>query len=126
MKKFQIPEYECKKCSKNIYILTIIPFNEMNIAINMKIGQNFGTIFKRRGLKNISPCYGIFQVPTSAICKRYNRYLNELFANVHPNLVAFIAEIKNNVEYYSNMMRFIRSGSMELPKKMNFQKKPFQ
>ncbi|KAF1744135.1 hypothetical protein MXB_1478 [Myxobolus squamalis] len=33
--------------------------------------------------------------------------------------VTFIAAIKNNEEYYSNMMRFLRSGSMELPKTKN-------
>ncbi|KAF1741437.1 hypothetical protein MXB_4164 [Myxobolus squamalis] len=33
MNKFQIPKLECEECSKNIYILTIVPINEINIAI---------------------------------------------------------------------------------------------
>ncbi|KAF1740306.1 hypothetical protein MXB_5171, partial [Myxobolus squamalis] len=53
---------------------------------------------------------------TNNCLERYNRHLNELFANAHSNLVSFNAAIKNDEEYYSNMMRFIRSGSMELPK----------
>ncbi|KAF1740220.1 hypothetical protein MXB_1302, partial [Myxobolus squamalis] len=53
---------------------------------------------------------------TNNCLERYNRHLNELFANAHPNLVAYIAAIKNDEEYYSNMMRSIRSGSIELPK----------
>ncbi|KAF1740101.1 LOW QUALITY PROTEIN: hypothetical protein MXB_787 [Myxobolus squamalis] len=55
-------------------------------------------------------------VRTNNCLERYNRHLNDLFANAHPNLVVFIAEIKKDEEYYSNMMRSIRSRSMKLLK----------
>ncbi|KAF1742319.1 hypothetical protein MXB_842, partial [Myxobolus squamalis] len=97
MKKFQIPKLVCEECSKNIYIFTIVSINEINIAININ----------ERDL----------QGRTNNCLERYNRHLNELFANAHRNLVTFIAAIKNDEEYYSNIMRSIRLGSMELPKK---------
>ncbi|KAF1741119.1 hypothetical protein MXB_1972 [Myxobolus squamalis] len=79
--------------------MTIVPFNEINIAIKFiqtneelkhenwpKFWIIFQKIINERNL----------QSRTKICLERYNRHLNKLFENAHPNLVSFIAAIKND------------------------------
>ena len=50
---------------------------------------------------------------TNNCLERYNRRLGEVFLNAHPSLSAFVAAIQGEEEFYSDLVRLIRSGSIE-------------
>ena len=56
--------------------------------------------------------------------ERYNRILNEQFANPHPNIFTFLSTLQNEENYYTKLLRNIWLGIVKMNKKFREFKKP--
>ncbi|KII62258.1 hypothetical protein RF11_09575 [Thelohanellus kitauei] len=46
--------------------------------------------------------------------ERYNRRLNDFFANAHPNIASFVTVIRNEFEFYSQVCVQVRQNSTSI------------
>ncbi|KII64336.1 hypothetical protein RF11_01140 [Thelohanellus kitauei] len=46
--------------------------------------------------------------------ERYNRRLNDFFANAHPNIASFVTVIRNEFEFYSQVCAQVRQNSTSI------------
>ncbi|KAF0990086.1 hypothetical protein HZS_2603 [Henneguya salminicola] len=128
MQKYGIPAAERNSCMQFIGVLSVIPIDELEIRVAY-IQQNalhesnkcpfFYSYFKTTWLTRFEPkmcnIYAISERDirgrTNTYLDRYNRHLNEHFANAHPNLFGFIAGIQKEEFDYTMRARNIRTGS---------------
>ncbi|KII67378.1 hypothetical protein RF11_05144 [Thelohanellus kitauei] len=113
-----------------IELLTVIPLEEISMAIrylkeilpqtdtSTLFWQYFENTWIRRydpSLWNISTV-DEYQISgrTNNCLERYNRRLNDFFANAHPNIASFVTVIRNEFEFYSQVCAQVRQNSTSI------------
>ncbi|KAF0989591.1 hypothetical protein HZS_4204 [Henneguya salminicola] len=106
MQKYGIPAVERNSCMQFIRVLSVIPIDELEIGLATWFPR-----FEPKMWNIYDISKGYIRVRTNNYLERYNRHLNENFANTHPNLFGFIAGIQKDGFDYTMRARNIRSGS---------------
>jgi hypothetical protein len=116
MKKMKLPEDEMCICLQNMGFLTVIPKEEIEIAISFlelllpdsSYWKMFWKYFRNTWMVRFSPTLwkssevGIEEMErrTNNALERYNRRLNERFSTAHPNIGTFIEGLRNEEMYF--------------------------
>lgn len=114
----------------NIELLTVIPSAEISFGIQYIKSLNtidndallFWTYFENTWMRIFNPSlWSLCNVEdweiagrTNNALERYNRRINDFFANSHPNLASFASTIKNEFKFYSEICNKIRQDSSDI------------
>lgn len=126
MKEFKINNKEIKIAARLINFLTIIPIEEIKFGIefikkNKKLKnilcKKFWLYFKKTWIIRISPkIWNINSIQKKKLIGRtnnaiesYNKRIGELFGYGHPKILFFIDVLKNEFEYFENLIQGAKS-----------------
>jgi hypothetical protein len=131
MRRMGLPKKEIAKCCELINILTIIPHDQLSLAIKFirrhdvlrhnewkGFWKYFDRTWTRRypiSLWNIhdQSDYELSGRTNNAV-ERYNRRLGDQFPNAHPTLGFFLQVIRKEEAYFSHLTEAIRKGSVKI------------